>query len=101
MGKESLPTQLILKWKRKKQKKCYIFFPFCGKLMKEKNLFWYIAKPNTFIQESITLYCFSFFGEGSVTLQKQKRTAIRLVQIHMSDKHGKYRYACVTYMVKI
>lgn len=68
MGKESLPTQLILKWKRKKQKKCYIFFPFCGKLMKEKNLFWYIAKPNAFIQESITLYCFSFFGEGSVTL---------------------------------
>ena len=53
---------------KKETKEALHFFPFCGKLMKEKNLFCYIAKPYTFIQESVTLYCFSFIGEGSVTL---------------------------------
>ena len=74
MRKGELKTTTNIKMGKKETKEVlyiyiYIFFfSFDGKLMKEKNFFWYIAKPYTFTQKSVTLYCFSFIGEGSVTL---------------------------------
>ena len=75
MRKGELKTTTNIKMGKKETKEVlyiyiyfFFFFPFYGKLMKEKNFFWYIAKPYTFTQKSVTLYCFSFIGEGSVTL---------------------------------
>ena len=74
MRKGELKTTTNIKMGKKETKEVlyiyifFFFFSFDGKLMKEKNFFWYIAKPYTFTQKSVTLYCFSFIGEGSVTL---------------------------------
>ena len=77
MRKGELKTTTNIKMGKKETKEVlyiyiyiyiFFFFSFYGKLMKEKNFFWYIAKPYTFTQKSVTLYCFSFIGEGSVTL---------------------------------
>ena len=55
---------------KKETKEVLHFFSLLWKAYERKEfvLVYCKLKPNTFIQESITLYCFSFFGEGSVTL---------------------------------
>ena len=67
--KENSKTQLTLIGRRKKQKEHYTNFFFYGKLVKQKNLFWNIEKHKHFTPKNI---CFSFFGERSIALQKQK-----------------------------
>lgn len=77
--KENSKTQLTLIGRRKKQKEHYTNFFFYGKLVKQKNLFWNIEKHKHFTPKSI---CFSFFGERSIALQKQRSSDWTSIDIH-------------------
>ena len=77
--KENSKTQLTLIGRRKKQKEHYTNFFFYGKLVKQKNLFWNIEKHKHFTPKNI---CFSFFGERSIALQKQKSSDWTSIDIH-------------------